>query len=88
VWQVVLIFLFAAALAWLVAHDVTMTTPRDDEWDPWLTDLAHERRRQRRLARRSDRRPTKADIPVIEDDGLPGRDARRALGGERDPDPS
>ena len=87
VWQVMLVFLFSAVQAWLVARSVTMTAPHDDEWAGWLADLEWERR-QRRLAHRGDRGSAKADVPVVEHDGLAGRDARGALGGERDTDAS
>ncbi len=48
-WQVMLVFLFAAALAWLVSESPRLVVRRrlieDEEWTQWLDDLRREHRR-------------------------------------------
>jgi hypothetical protein len=48
-WQVMLVFLFAAALAWLVSESPRLVVRKrlidDEEWAEWLDDLRREHRR-------------------------------------------
>jgi hypothetical protein len=48
-WQVMVVFLFAAALAWLVSESPRLVIRRrliaDEEWTQWLDDLRREHRR-------------------------------------------
>jgi hypothetical protein len=46
-WQVVLLFLFAGTLAWLVASSVRIIPPpvQDEDWEGFQRDLEWDRRR-------------------------------------------
>lgn len=45
-WQVMLVFLFAAGLAWLVAQSAPLPQrpPSDEDWAGWLAELERRHR--------------------------------------------